>query len=414
VNILAFAMRGTKAAAYFTTSAATLVVAWVTLVIPARAASVNLPAGTLLQIRLTTPVSSQTSDQGDPVSAVLIAPIDLPGGVIAPGARLRGVVRQVSPHRVDRQASLLLNFNRLEVGNGTTAIAAQVTDIDNARETLDRSGRILGPGTALDHPLGRLELLGLAALLPELLVVDVAGSRIREGVHVDIHYDPGVEMTLKVTKAAAMPSDGLAGPAAAPAIPLPLVQLAASQPYRTTAGRPPVAADVTNVLLVGTAAQVTDTFERAGWTTAVALSLRADVKTFLAVAGHEGYKEGPVSVQTLDGQRPDLVFQKQNDTFAKRHHVRIWRRGTWEGKPVWLAAATHDIGIKFEAADSLFTHRVDTHVDLERDKVINDLAFAGGPPAAYLDRPAVPASVINAGNDRLETDGRIAVAIFQP
>jgi hypothetical protein len=219
-------------------------------------------------------------------------------------------------------------------------------------------------------------------------------------------------MTLKVAKTAIMPGDNLTGLATVPAVPRSLEQLAVSEPYRTTSGRPPVLADVTNVLLIGTAAQLTETFERAGWTTAAALSLRSDVKTFLAVAGREGYKEGPVSVQTLDGRPTDLVFQKQNDTFAKRHHVRIWGRGTWEGVPVWLAAATHDIGIKFEPADASFTHRVDTHIDLERDKVINDLAFAGGPAAAYLNRTAVPASVINAGNDRLETDGRLAVVIF--
>jgi hypothetical protein len=393
-------------------SAATLVLGWITPAIPVRAANVHLPLGTLLQIRLTTPVSSRTSHRGDPVSAVLITPIDLADGAVAPGARLRGVVTQVSPHRVDRQASLTLNFNALEAGNRTTAIATQVADIDNARETVDPSGRILGPAIALDHPLGRLELLGLAALLPEALVVDVAGSRIREGVHVNIDYGPGVEMTLRVTRTAMMPGDNVTELATAPAVPRSLEQLAATQPYRTTSGHPPVLADVTNVLLVGTATQLTETFERAGWTTAAALSLRSDVKTFLAVAGREGYQEGPVSVQTLDGQPPDLVFQKQNDTFAKRHHVRIWRRGTWEGVPVWLAAATHDIGIKFEPVDASFTHRVDTNIDRERDKVIHDLAFAGGPPAAYLNRTAVPTSVTNAGNDRLETDGRLAVVIF--
>ena len=42
-------------------------------------------------------------------------------------------------------------------------------------------------------------------------------------------------------------------------------------------------------------------FEAAGWTSAVALSLRADARTVLAVAEDRGYTLGPVSLETIGG-----------------------------------------------------------------------------------------------------------------
>lgn len=103
------------------------------------------------------------------------------------------------------------------------------------------------------------------------------------------------------------------------------------------------------------------------------------------------------------------MFQKQTNTFAKRHHVRIWRRGSWDGGPLWVAAATHDIGVKLDVRERSFTHRVERQADLERETIVNDLVFAGAPPASYVDRPTAPRSVQNATQDEILTDGRVAV-----
>jgi len=116
----------------------------------------------------------------------------------------------------------------------------------------------------------------------------------------------------------------------------------------------------------------------------------------------------------LDGKPPDLVFEKTNDTFARRHHLRIWRRpGTVGGKPVWAVAATHDIGISFAEAERTFIHRIDPHIDGEREKVVNDLLFAGHVRAfGLVDRPQVPRQARNATGDSIETDGRVAVLLL--
>jgi hypothetical protein len=66
-----------------------------------------------------------------------------------------------------------------------------------------------------------------------------------------------------------------------------------------------------------------------------------EVKAAQATARQTGYSSAHVSSLLLDGKQPDLVFQKSLDTFAKRHHVRIWKKTkTYGGREVWVGAAT--------------------------------------------------------------------------
>jgi hypothetical protein len=121
-----------------------------------------------------------------------------------------------------------------------------------------------------------------------------------------------------------------------------------------------------------------------------------------------------MSMLLLEGRPPDLVFQKQNNTFAARHHLRIWRRpARFHGQEVWICSATHDIGIAFSEEDRTFIHKVDTQIDRERAKVVSDLLFTGLVQGiALVDRPDVPTKLFNATGDALETDGKMAVIGF--
>jgi hypothetical protein len=127
-----------------------------------------------------------------------------------------------------------------------------------------------------------------------------------------------------------------------------------------------------------------------------------------------GYKEAPVSILTLEGRPPDLVFQKSTNTFAKRHHMRLWRtRQSWTDKPVWVAAATHDVGIDFSQESSTFIHRIDPRIDRERAKIVSDLLFTGRVRSlALVERPEVPRRTTNATGDDMITDGRMAVVVL--
>jgi hypothetical protein len=116
----------------------------------------------------------------------------------------------------------------------------------------------------------------------------------------------------------------------------------------------------------------------------------------------------------LDGRPPDLVFQKQTNTFNARHHLRIFhRQERFQGQDVWVCSATHDTGIGFSEENRTFIHKVDGSIDRERAKVVNDLLFTGQVKGLSLvDRPDVPTDIYNATGDKLETDGKMAVVRF--
>jgi hypothetical protein len=102
-----------------------------------------------LELRLQQEVNSYSSAVGDPVQAVLIAPYTVSGlPRIAPGARVMGEiteVRRVGVGFVRETATLAFRFSKVELPDGTWVnIRAQVLAIDNAREKVDKTGRIRG------------------------------------------------------------------------------------------------------------------------------------------------------------------------------------------------------------------------------------------------------------------------------
>jgi hypothetical protein len=46
-----------------------------------------------------------------------------------------------------------------------------------------------------------------------------------------------------------------------------------------------------------------------------------------------------VSVLLLDGEPPQLGFEKTLNSVNERHHLRVWQiEETWNGQTVWTAA----------------------------------------------------------------------------
>ena len=125
-----------------------------------------------------------------------------------------------------------------------------------------------------------------------------------------------------------------------------------------------------------------------------------------------GYSTAPVSTLLYQGAAPAVVFQKSFNTIAKRHHIRIWSAGHFEGKEVWLGAATHDAGVRFRMASMTMTHKIDPETDRERRKVVMDLSFAAcSERISFLGRSTDAKSAWNPG---IQTDGRLAVIRLRP
>ncbi len=86
----------------------------------------------------------------------------------------------------------------------------------------------------------------------------------------------------------------------------------------------------------------------------------------------------------------------------------------FDGKPVWVCAATHDIGIDFSPEKRTFIHKIDSEVDHERAKVVADLLLTGHVKALSLvARPKAPRESSNATGDKLITDGAMAVLVIE-
>lgn len=381
------------------------------------ALSADLPLSTILPIKLTTIVSSHTSRAGDAIAAVVAAPIIIGDRIIiAPGTKIEGTVMYTSKsHNRFERSQLVLDFANLVGADGTKSrLSLQVAGVDNARETVE-SNRIIGvnyPNSALgqNKVSWGMRLIGIA--LPALGYAMEASTLVyAKKFNREIRYEAGTDMNLQVMIPAnvKVPADLKGFAILTPSADL--IKLVNAQPQRVdTAKGEPV--DVTNVMLIGSQAQVEGAFRAASWEEAKSLGVKSGLETFGAILFEQGYEKAPFSDLYMKGQAPDLTYQKQLNTFAKRNHIRIWKVSAYDGRDVWVGAATHDIGMGIDRnGDKLhWYHTVDIRVDGERTKILNDLMFAGGTKAySLVERPGMPKHNLAPGNDPRDTDGKMLV-----
>jgi len=384
--------------------------------------ALEVPAGTELQVRLKTKLASNASKPNDTVEAVVIAPVMVANVFAIPaGSVVHGRVTQAKPATDPTvRAVLALDFSQIEIGSTKFKISTILATVENARETVNSNGEVQGIlanetiSARLDSGIGKVaeRYSGFGGIL------EAAKNAVLKQTEGDIVYEPGVEMDLKLAQPLTLSGPAPPGPVAQ-LQPIrdeqTLIDLVNREPFQSRAQNPPKPSDITTMMFIGTEGQVKGAFGDAGWSLAAGLSETSKLETFRAIAEQRGYKEAPVSILYLDGKPPDMVFEKLNNTFSQRHHLRIWRRPeTFQGQQVWLCAATHDTGIDFSPADRTFIHKIDPQIDKERAKVVNDLLLTGKVQSlALVDRPNVPQHGQNATGDNLETDGRMAVLVLK-
>jgi hypothetical protein len=377
----------------------------------------TLPPETRIQVRLQGKVSS-ASKAGDKVEAVVIAPVVVENRTIIPaGSQVVGAVKAATPVKPDARADLTLEFAQLACpGEAGMPLAAKLTGVDNARESVEADGRILGilESETMTARMDRgLDQLGKKyARFADFL--GVMKSAVLKKADTEISYEAGTEMEISLTKALEVGCK----PAVYDVEPIApaeeLETLVNSIPFQTTAENSGKPSDLTSLMFIGSREQVEAVFAAAGWSTAEVLNATSGMETVRAIAEQRSYKEAPMSTLLLEDQKPDLVFQKQLNTFAERHHLRIFHRTEkFQEREVWVCAATHDIGIDFSPENRTFIHKIDSAIDRERAKVFFDLLYTGKVTGiALVDRPKTPKSTGNATGDKIETDGKMAVLLL--
>ncbi len=389
-------------------------------------ASNTVPANTLLYLRLETPVSTTSSHLLQPILAEVVRQVLNPSAratgaydvAIPIGAQVRGFIQTLIPSsNPSDRAEMMLRFNRLDLpGHAPERIVGHLAEIENARETLQPNGMIVGV-LASEMPVSLLE----SALSKFGKTHPQAGTELQSAQHwlgqadTAISYPAGTDLVYQLD--APLPIEGDFPPAFADTLPKSTEQevhaMLARAPQRVSSktGTP---GDPINLVLIGTEQQIETAFRLAGWSPAEKINHQSLWDAARAMIADQGYHQAPLSNLYLFGRPEDLAFEKMLNTMAKRHHLRLWRSGFRlpGGTDLWLAAGTHDDGIDIHPG--VISHAIDPDLDAERSKVGADLAATGMVAAEQLVTPPHPLSRGHtATGGTWKTDGRILVIEFK-
>jgi hypothetical protein len=386
----------------------------------------DLVPGLTMSIRLVSPVSSDGSRTGDPMEGVVTYPLCTNGEwmackpgtlLVPPGTKVKGTVlfAQKAPDKYSRPI-LVLTFATITHKDGTTSpLYGRIIDVDDARETI-RNNEILG--IIQPHVTGKFSLafMAVGAVTP-IAGYAINGARAVYGLSIrrEILLPAGTDVQIQVVRPSMLKAKESWGGWPTLALTPKLRTLVEQAPLRTKT-KDETPSDITNLMFLGTREEIISAFDEAGWFEAVPSGFGSNMKVVQATLRKTGYSDAPVSTLLINGRQPDLVFQKSLDTFAKRHHIRIWKlTSTYEGREVWVGAATHDIAVEHNKTMTQWTHRIDSHIDRERDWVESDLLFIGS-ATGYVDvnRPAAPRTAANATGDDISTDGVMSVIQVGP
>jgi hypothetical protein len=201
-----------------------------------------------------------------------------------------------------------------------------------------------------------------------------------------------------------------------------LIALALVYPYpsnfptfpRVTHTSSGAAGDPINLVLIGSQAQLTQSFHQAGWLTPDPITPQTSARIAAASLAHRSYPTAPISSLYVFGRAQDLAFEKPTSDVQNRGHIRLWVTGTQlNGQQVWLGQASYDHGIELSATNGFPTHHIAPTVDLERNAVASDLERTGLVKAEVTTTFASPVLYArNGGGDFYESDGDAIVINF--
>ena len=378
----------------------------------------QVPAGQTFRIRLLQPVATYSSTAGTILRGFIIeSPLcersdALPIGTLVEGHIVS--VQKVGMGFRHETANLQLQFDRVILNGVTTKIRAQVLSVDNAREKV-KNGVIRGNrSTKTLHGYVGNSLNYLMMWHPaSFWVVPAARATFSIFPEPELYYPAGTDLLLQLS----IPMTLTAGANLAPQQwefnspeTSSLDEQVLSLPERTSTPKGENA-DVLNLAFIGSQGQLTSAFRAAGWLSSDAPSTRNGAHMFGALLLSHGYPHGPMSEQLLDGQASEFGWQKGLNCVVRRDHLRVWSDPlTWQGREVWLGASTRDVGVRLSLWNKELTHRVESDIDVERERVVRDLGLAGCIESVHVaPRPAMPAHLANATGDHLHTDGGVAI-----
>lgn len=381
----------------------------------------QLSPGSLFWVRLTASLSSYTAKPGMPVHGFLLKSPEC-DNVPVLSAKVPVEGRVLTVHRVGlglwhETAALEIAFTRfLPPGGNPIEINGRVKLIDNARETV-KKGVIKGIRSS-DTPQGRITSrikdLPSVHLYPDPFLL---GYKMLFPIfpEPEINLQSGTDIEVELTQTASLPSD-LPPVEQIPAInqDTQFTARLTAMPVRTFTKKGKEA-DVVNVAFLGSRDDLVHAFQAAGWLQSDPVSTHAVLHGMYTFLAKTNFPTAPMSLQLLDGRKPDLTLEKSLQSSEKRNHLRIWRVDTSDGTPLWIGAAVHETGATLSIKHKGFIHHVSEDLSEEQQSVVRDLFVTGCVDAAgSVARPGIDHIVPNATGEFFRTDGSLEVIRLKP
>jgi LssY C-terminus len=206
-------------------------------------------------------------------------------------------------------------------------------------------------------------------------------------------------------------ADSQFGSSASPASGFPASVL--SQIPGRVSGRSGQPGDVINLLILGDKHDVTQVLRKAGWSRVSRYKLFTAWHDAAAMLRVKAYRGVSMSTLYLFGRPQDISYARGEHfiNIGGRHHFRIWRSPFQvDGQTLWVAAATHDVGLRFADHHLRLIHRIDPNVDAERQYISGTLSRTGRVQVlGYVTPLDSPTQAQTTTGDEFHTDGRALV-----
>ncbi len=154
-------------------------------------------------------------------------------------------------------------------------------------------------------------------------------------------------------------------------------------------------------------------FASIGWKRSDRLNVISGLAMGMSVTFGLPYHHAPVSQLYLNGRPHDLCYEQIEGSPVRRHHIRLWRSDQMapDGRPIWLASATYDSGLK-PCLSGLIMHRIDPNLVAERDRLLEGLKASGWLRTSSTLGLSAAVLGCNATGDNYFTDGKIILGFL--
>jgi len=380
-------------------------------------ADVVIPAGTRIPIRFVQRITSGRDTVGTGVLVQTMGALVQDSCVLVPPyVRAKGrVVVSQGGGRFGRHGRLGLRFDSLEVRSGHWVPIAGVLDtLEYAKPGAVTDSGLVSSGRTSVGGLGKkLVPAGVVAAVDfDVIPVTLLGgfSLLRRGPPVRIQA--GETGGIRLTEPLVLPGRERCDLVATHRE---LIEMPALPKFvpRSENRSGTVLGDPFNVLLLGTWAEIDSAFRAAGWLPAQKRSVLAVTREVTAAIASRPAITAPVSTQYFEGRPQDLAYELAGPNVRIRHHIRIWLLDSLS--LVWVGAANKDVGVIFKPWEPQATHRIEPHIDWERDRVVRDVEASGcGDLLDYMRLPGAVTEARNVSGQKVVSDGRTAVVRLRP